>query len=81
MSLVNAAAVHHPTPPTRLLRRPEVLSRTGMANSTLYAAMAQGRFPKPVKIGARSVAWPEEAVVDWIANRPIAELRTEEAAG
>lgn len=65
--------------PTRLLRRPEVLSMTGLAISTMYSYMARGTFPKPVKIGARSVAWPEEAVVDWINSRPIAELREEEA--
>lgn len=65
---------------TRLIRRPELLRMTGLANSTLYAYMAQGRFPRPVKIGARSVAWPEEAILDWIVSRPTAELR-EEAAG
>ena len=65
--------------PTRLLRRAEVLHLTGLPNSTLYALMAKGRFPRPVKIGARSVAWTEESIVDWINSRPIAELRTEEA--
>lgn len=65
--------------PTRLLRRPEVLSMTGLATSTMYAHMARGTFPKPRKIGARSVAWTEESIVDWINSRPIAELRTEEA--
>ncbi|MDO5675823.1 MAG: AlpA family transcriptional regulator [bacterium] len=67
--------------PTRLLRRPEVLRMTGLATSTMYSYMSQGTFPKPRKIGARSVAWPEEAVLDWIASRPVAELREEEAAG
>lgn len=56
-----------------------MLSMTGLAISTMYSYMARGTFPKPVKIGARSVAWPEEAVVDWINSRPIAELREEEA--
>ena len=67
--------------PVRLIRRPELLRMTGLANSTLDHYMGQGRFPRPVKIGARSVAWPEEAVLDWIASRPTAELRQEEAAG
>lgn len=80
MSLASTAEAPRPTP-TRLLRRPEVLNRTGMASSTLYAAMSRGGFPRPVKLGARSVAWPEAAVSDWIASRPAAELRTEEGAG
>lgn len=67
--------------PTRLLRKPEVLHLTGLATSTLYSYMSAGRFPRPVKVGARSVAWPEEAVLDWIASRPVADIRTEEAAG
>ncbi len=79
MSLATAAEA--PRPITRLLRKPEVLNRTGLATSTLYAYMAQGTFPKPVKIGPRNVAWPEAAVSDWIASRPAAELRTEEGAG
>ena len=77
----NATQAPHFTPPSRLLRKPEVLSRCGIACSTLYAFMAEGRFPKPRKIGPRSVAWLEKDVTDWIASRPVAELRTEEAAG
>ena len=67
--------------PVRLIRRPELLRMTGLANSTLYHYMGQGRFPRPVKIGVRSVAWLEEDVVAWISGRPVADLRTEEAAG
>ena len=53
----------------RLLRLPEVRTRTGLPTSTLYALMADGKFPKPVKLSARSVAWPESGVTDWITSR------------
>lgn len=53
----------------RLLRRPEVLSTTGMATSTLYDAMARGAFPRPVKIGLRAVGWPESDVKRWLDDR------------
>ena len=58
---------------SRLLRRPEVEARTGLARSTLYAAMAEGTFPRPVRIGRRAVAWPEDAVEQWVAHRPAAD--------
>ena len=35
----------------RLLRRPEVKARTGIPCSTLYRLMANGQFPRPMKIG------------------------------
>lgn len=58
-------------PHSRLLRRREVEARTGLARSTLYAAIARGTFPRPVRIGRRAVAWPEEAIAQWIAQRPV----------
>jgi len=53
----------------QILRRPEVSSRTGLARSTLYAAIAAGRFPPPVKIGPRSVGWLETEIQSWLAER------------
>lgn len=76
-----ATQAPHSTPPSRLLRKPEVLRMTGLAGSTLYAYMAQGRFPKPRKIGPRNVAWSQADIAAWVASRPVAELRQEEAAG
>jgi prophage regulatory protein len=56
-------------PLDRMLRRPEVEQVTGMARTTIYDGMAAGTFPKPVKIGARAVAWPESVIRNWIAER------------
>lgn len=59
----------NPTPVPRLLRLREVRSMTGLSQSALYALMAEGRFPRPVKLTERSVAWPENLVAGWIADR------------
>ncbi|BEH13265.1 helix-turn-helix transcriptional regulator [Marinobacter shengliensis] len=59
----------HPTQRERLLRRAEVEELTGRGRSAIYAGIADGTFPKPVKIGARAVAWPESAVRAWIQER------------
>jgi len=55
------------------LRRPAVEAATGLSRSTLYAMMDAGDFPRPIRIGRRAVAWPESAILDWLASRPTAE--------
>ena len=52
-----------------LLRKPIVIERTGLANSTLYYLIARGDFPIPVKLGVRSVAWRKTEIDDWINSR------------
>lgn len=53
----------------RMLRRKEVEAITGRGRSAIYEGIANGTFPKPVKIGARAVAWPESVIRAWIAER------------
>ncbi|MCY3808963.1 MAG: AlpA family transcriptional regulator [Gemmatimonadetes bacterium] len=56
----------------RFLRLPEVLARTGLSRSTIYVRLEQGRFPRPVSLGARAVGWIEAEVDDWIRERIVA---------
>lgn len=54
----------------RLLKRKQVLDRTGLSNSVMYELIARGLFPKPVKpTGGRMSAWVEEEVEQFIAQR------------
>ena len=50
----------------RLIRMKEILQITGLGRSTVYLYISQQRFPNPVKIGYRSVAWREDDVQEWI---------------
>jgi len=52
----------------RLLRLREVLNRVGYKRSRFLDLVRQGVFPKPVKLGARAVAWPE-SVIDALVDR------------
>ena len=54
----------------RMLTRPQVERRTGLARSTLYRMMRAGRFPLPRRIGLRAVRWPESEIETWIETRP-----------
>jgi prophage regulatory protein len=50
----------------RLLRLQQVKEATGLSRSSIYA---DPDFPKPVKIGARAVAWCESEIFEWISDR------------
>jgi prophage regulatory protein len=52
------------------LRRPAVEAATGLSRSSIYDMMDRGEFPRPVRIGKRAVAWPENAISEWLSNRP-----------
>ena len=54
---------------TSLLRLPAVIERTGRPESTLYLDMEKGLFPRQIKIGAYSVAWPDHEVDAIVAAR------------
>ena len=56
-------------PPTRFLRLPEVMERTGLSRSTIYVRLAEGRFPRPVALGGRAVGWIEAEVDEWVRER------------
>ena len=59
-------------PSEKLLRLPGVVKQTGLRRAAIYARIAEGSFPSPVKIGTRAVAWPESEVQAWIAERIVA---------
>ena len=55
--------------PNALLRTPEVCAVTGYARQTLYQKMAEGLFPRPIKLGEKSSAWPASEVNAVLAAR------------
>ena len=42
---------------------------TGLARSTVYKFIAEGHFPKPVKLSARMVAWVEAEIQEWVNEK------------
>lgn len=53
----------------RLIKLKEVIEKTSLGRSTIYEFMTKGTFPKQVSLGAKSVAWLESEVDDWIMER------------
>ncbi|WP_227369343.1 MULTISPECIES: helix-turn-helix transcriptional regulator [Halomonadaceae] len=50
----------------KLIRIKDVMDRTGLARSTIYKYISEGKFPRPIKLGARAVAWVETEIDGWI---------------
>lgn len=53
----------------RILRLPQVLDKTGLSRSTVYAEIEEGNFPKPVQLTKRTTGWLEHEVNSWLATR------------
>ena len=52
-----------------LIKLKKVIEKTTLGRSTIYEFMAKGTFPKQVSLGAKSVAWLESEVDDWIEEK------------
>ena len=53
----------------RLIKLKEVMAKTSLGHSSIYKYISEGTFPKQVSLGAKSVAWVESEVDDWIMER------------
>jgi prophage regulatory protein len=51
----------------RLMRLPEVVAICQRSRTSIYYDVKAGRFPEPVRIGPRAIAWRESDVQEWIA--------------
>ncbi len=47
---------------SRILRIPGTKALSGKSRSTIYSEIKAGLWPKPVKLGPRSVGWPETEI-------------------
>ncbi len=61
--------------PVSLLRKPQVIARTGIPKSSWERGVRQGYYPRPVKIGKRAVAWTSTSI-----DKLIADLTAQAAA-
>ena len=52
-----------------VLRRRQVEARTGLGRSSIYALIADGQFPTPIRLSANTVGWLEHEIDAWIAER------------
>ncbi|MBY0429345.1 MAG: AlpA family transcriptional regulator [Alphaproteobacteria bacterium] len=53
----------------RMLRLPDVMAKTGLKRSSIYAYVKEGKFPAPTLLGVRACGWLEADVDAWIESR------------
>ena len=70
----SAAAAANDLHHARVLREPMVLQWVQVAHSTLWKWIGERRFPAPVRLGPRSIAWRREEIEGWLDSRPKVEL-------
>ena len=52
---------------TQILRRRQLEEKLGLSRSSIYQMVADGLFPKPIKLGQRAVGWREDDVENWLS--------------
>ncbi len=55
--------------PVSLLKRIDVEARTSLSKAYLYKLISEGRFPAPVRLARRRVAWRSDEIDQWIASQ------------
>ena len=66
---------HHLAPEAQaatFMRLPSVIRWTGLGRSTIYRLVAEQKFPPPVLLAARAVAWRRADLEKWSEMRPTA---------
>lgn len=54
-----------------LLRIPEVIKLTGIGSAVqILRLRKEGKFPQPVRIGKREIAWRRSDLMEWIRALP-----------
>ncbi len=62
---------------TKILKLPAVCERTALSRSSVYLKIADGTFPRPIKLGgSRAVGWVESEIQEWIEKQVAAARGT-----
>ena len=59
--------------PNRMHRLPDVEQLVGLKKSTIYKMMAEGNFPKAIKISPRCIAWLAADIDTWVRAQRAAQ--------
>ena len=61
------------TLPSRILRKPDVVVKTGLPSRTIDRLEAAGQFPRRRRLTDRNVGWLEPEIDEWITSRPVSD--------
>ena len=52
-----------------VIKLPEVVRRTALSKASIYVFIKEGRFPKPIPLGARAVGFLESEINSWLSSQ------------
>jgi len=61
----------------RILPLAATCKKVNKSRSSVYQGIKDGTFPRPIKLGLRSVGWLEDEIDDWIRQRIEASRKQE----
>jgi prophage regulatory protein len=64
-----------PTDRKKFLRLPQVKESTGLSRTSIYRKIATHEFPRPVRLGPKSVAWIEAEIQQWMSGLELSRDR------
>jgi prophage regulatory protein len=64
-----------PTNRRKFLRLPQVKESTGLSRTSIYRKIATHEFPRPVRLGPKSVAWIEGEIQQWMSGLELSRDR------
>ena len=53
----------------QLLSIKEVAEMVGFSPATIYRRLSEGEFPRPVKVGNKTL-WKRQSILDWVDELP-----------
>ena len=61
------------THPPTVLRLDDVAREIGISKALIKRLVAEGDFPKPIKLSERARGWRRREILDWVENRETAD--------
>ncbi len=53
----------------RVIRLPEVITKTGIGRTTIYRMESAGTFPRSIPLGGKAIGWIEAEIDAWIEQQ------------
>jgi len=53
----------------RIIRKPELMQKVGLSDSTIWRMEKKGDFPKRLQIGGNAVGWLSDEIDRWLASK------------
>ena len=53
----------------RIIRKPELFSRIGLSDATIWRMEKAGRFPLRIQLGGNSVGWFDDEIALWLEKK------------